>query len=298
MDRDYALYARIVAAGSLSGAGRALGVSPSWVSKRLSDLEQRLGSQLITRSTRRLALTAAGVRFHADVLAILAAAAAAEARVKQMDNVPSGPLRITAPTSFGRLHIAPYLKPFLDLYPAIQLSMDLSDRFVDLAGEGIDIAVRITAAVDPRLAVDRLGDSPRVLCAAPAYLVDHGAPPSLDSLGSHRLLAANGQLPWRLSGPDGEAVVTAPSAVETNSSEVVRELALAGVGIALRSLWDVQADLASNRLIRVLPDYEGSSEVGIYAVHLRTTRPRPALLAFRDFLTDVVARSIRRNIVE
>lgn len=292
MDRDYALFARIIEAGSLSGAGRALGVSPSWVSKRLSDLEERLGAQLIARSTRRLTLTAAGARFHADVLAILAAAAEAEARVKQLDEFPSGPLAVTAPTSFGRLHIAPHLKPFLDAYPAIDLSLDLSDGFVDLAAERIDIAVRITAAPDPHFASDRIGDSPRVLCAAPAYLDAHGAPATLEKLARHRLLAARGQMPWRLSGVGGEEVVSAASAVETNSSEVVRELALAGVGIALRSLWDVQADLAAGRLVRILPALTGSNETGIYAVRPAGARLRPAVAVFRDFLMGAVAEAI------
>ena len=194
-------------------------------------------------------------------------------------------LRVSAPTSFGRLHIAPHLKRFLDDYPRITLDLDLSDGFVDLMAARIDVAVRITPTVGGGVSARRLATNRRILCAAPAYIAQHGAPEDTAALARHQLLAATGQFPWRLTGGDGRTVsIDGTSRVRTNSSEVVRELCIAGVGIALRSLWDVSADLAAGRLVRILPDCEGSADVGIYAVSPRRPEIAPAVRAFTDFL--------------
>ena len=281
---EHALFAAVVAHGSLSAAGRALAISPPMVSKRLAALERRLGVRLIHRTTRRLALTEAGARFHEDVVAILTATAEAERRVSGAPGQPRGALRLSAPTSFGRLHVAPHLSGFLAACPLVDLTLDLSDAYSDLIGERIDLAIRITAAVPPDLAARRLTTSRRILCAAPAYLAQAGMPGDVAVLGGHRLLAADGQLPWRLMGPGGLRLVEGRSAVRTNSSEVVRELAVAGVGVALRSLWDVSHDLAAGRLVRVLADHEGSADVAIYAVHPRATLVSPNVTAMMAYL--------------
>lgn len=283
-DRDYELFAAIVETGSLSAAGRKLRLSPGMMSKRLSALESRLGAQLIHRTTRRLVLTSAGETFHEDVLAILAAAQAAEARVAGRPDPMSGALRVSAPTSFGRLYVAPYLRPFLDEHPRIELQLDLSDTYTDLVAERVDVAIRIAGAIGAGLDGHQLGASPRILCASPDYLQAHPEPESVLELARHHLLAAAGQTPWRLDGPDGPVVVQGESRVRTNSSEVVRELTLAGAGIALRSLWDVQRDIAAGRLVRVMPAYSGSAEAAIYAVHPRTPLAPARVAAFIDYL--------------
>ena len=284
VDRGYELFAQVIHAGSLSAAGRRLNISPAMVSKRLAALEARLGTRLIHRTTRRLTLTDAGERFHADVVAILAAAREAESRVSGQEKEMTGNLRISAPTSFGRLYVAPNLGGFLDAHPRVIVELDLSDGFSDLIAERIDVAIRITGAMAPSLVAHRLGDSPRVLCAAPSYLRAHGEPTRVADLADHHLLAAAGQLPWRLEGPAGGAIVDQPSRVRTNSSEVVRELTRAGAGIALRSLWDVDHDIAKGRLVRLLPDYAGASDAGIYAVYPRAPRVSASVTAFVEYL--------------
>lgn len=284
MDPDYDLFVAIVAAGSLSAAGRRLGLSPAMVSKRLRRLEGRLGAHLLRRSTRRLALTARGERLHEDLLAIMTALRAAEDRVRGGAHEPAGVLLVSAPTSFGRMHIAPHIGRFLERHPRVELALDLSDDFIDLTAQRVDLAIRITADLPPGLVAHRLATSRRVLCAAPAYLAQAGEPRSIGDLAGHRLLAASGQLPWRLSGPEGEVSVEGVSLVRTNSSEVARELALAGAGIALRSLWDVNEALARGALRRILPAYGGSSDLAIYAVHPPMGAPLPALASFVDFL--------------
>ncbi|PZU56484.1 MAG: LysR family transcriptional regulator [Sphingobium sp.] len=290
MDGDYRLFARIVESGSLSAAGRAMGLSPAMISKRLARLEARLGTTLVTRTTRRLALTEAGERFHADVQAILAAVEDAEARASGHDGQVAGPLRVSAPTSFGRLHVAPFLTTFLEAHPRLTMELNLSDDFTDLLGDRTDLAIRITTEVGAGLAARRLATSRRILCAAPAYLSRHPAPADIDALPDHHMLAAVGQLPWRLTRRDGRSsTVDGRSRVRTNSSEVVRELAIAGSGIALRSLWDVNSDLAAGRLVRVLPEWEGAADVGIYAVTPRRPWPLAAAVAFSDFLAALYA---------
>jgi len=288
IDPDYALFARVVDAGSIAAAARGANISPAMASRRLARLESRLGVRLVQRTTRRLALTPAGERFHADVVAILAAVEAAEARLTGAAAVPAGVLRVSAPTSFGRLHVAPQLHRFLGAHPQVALTLDLSDAFADLVAEGIDVGVRIAAAVPAGLDAHRLGDSRRVLCASPAYLAQAGVPVRIAELSAHRLLAAAGQMPWRLVAGARRASVDRVSHVRTNSSELVRELALSGVGIALRSRWDVGEALRAGTLVRVLPEWEGMRDVAIWAVHPRAPIVSPAVRAFVAFLRDVV----------
>lgn len=289
MDADYTLLARVVEAGSLSAAGRLMGLSPAMVSKRLARLEARLGVKLAHRTTRRLTLTEAGERFHADVVAILEAVRAAEERLTGGGEVPVGPLRVAAPTSFGRLHVAPHLPAYLERYCQVDLRIELSDTFSDLVADRIDVAIRIAPEIPAGLVATRLAHSRRVLCAAPAYLQNYGAPESLKDLADarrHRLLAADGQLPWRLVRGKQAVMVEGSSHVRTNSSEVVRELCVGGVGIALRSLWDVSKLLAEGSLVRLLPDYEGSLDVAIYAVRPKAAVEAPAVAAFVAFMAE------------
>ncbi|MGN7999125.1 LysR family transcriptional regulator [Sphingomonas sp. 22176] len=266
-DPDYDLFLEILAAGSISAAARRRGLSPPALSKRLMRLEDRLGARLLQRTTRRLVLTPAGRDLRDTIAPIRAALADAVARIAGRQRGIGGAVRVTAPTSFGRMHVVPALPAFLGAHPDIDLAIDLSDAFVDLLEGRHDLAIRIARSAGPGLIGHRLGTSRRVLCAAPAYLAQRGAPRSLAELAQHRLLAADGQLPWRLEGPAGPVTHPGRSRVATNSSEVVRELAVGGCGIALRSLWDVADALADGRLVRVLPDYAGSEEVGVFAVH-------------------------------
>lgn len=283
-DFDYELFARIAELGSISAAAAKLGISVPMASKRLARLETRLGTRLINRTTRRIALTAAGLQFRDDVVAILNAIQTAEERLVGVTQRLSGTLRISAPTSFGRMHVAPYLKPFLDTHPQIEIEFDLADGFVDLLRDGVDLAIRISASDPTSLGSRVLAPNQRILCAAPDYLDRHGTPASLRDLHHHTLLAAHGQSPWRLAGPDGTVTVDVKSAVRTNSSEVVRELALAGLGVALRSLWDVNADLSAGRLVRVLDAWQGLTDVQIHAVYPANPTPPRRVIAFIDYL--------------
>lgn len=295
MDPDYDLFLSIVAAGSISAAARgdpvsAAGrLSPASLSKRLARLEERLGVRLIHRTTRRMVLTPAGEMLHRDLLAITAALAEAEARIMGREDTPKGPLRITAPTSFGRMHLAPALAGFLAVYPGIALELDLSDDFVDLIASRYDVALRIAARVEGGLVAHRLVANRRVFCAAPGYLARRGTPERLADLARHDLLAAEGQMPWSLHGPAGPTTYAGTSIVRTNSSEVVREMALGGRGIALRSLWDVAPALASGALVRVLAAWEGSKEAALSLVHPPSPRVPAVVQALIGHMQGVFA---------
>ncbi|MGL5447203.1 MAG: LysR family transcriptional regulator [Rhabdaerophilum sp.] len=288
MDRlgDLEIFARVASTGSMSQAARDLGLSPPVVSKRIKRLEERLGTRLLQRTTRQIVLTEAGRGFHERVIAVLGAVDDAETWVSQRANVARGPLRISAPTTFGRLHVAPHLVRFLEKYPEISVDLSLADHFVDVVGDGFDVAIRIADLADTSLVAKKLASNHRLLCASPSYLEKHGKPQSLLELSRHRLLVHNADH-WRLYGPDGQVSVPVQSAVVTNSSEVIREAVLAGLGIALRSTWDVGPELNSGRLLPVLPTYRGGQRVAIYAVYPSRRHLPQKTRVFIDFLAEL-----------
>lgn len=285
---DMEIFARVVTAGSMSAAGREMGLSPAVVSKRIRRLEDKLGTRLLQRTTRQIALTEAGHGFYDRVLAILASVEEAETFVTRGSAQARGTLKVSAPTSFGRMHVAPYLARFLEANPDLYVSLDLSDEFVDIVGDGYDLAIRIAELSDSSLVARRLAPVHRVLCASPSYIERHGEPKSIDDLvENHVRVAAAAQDPWRLMGPRGLEIVKTDAPLRTNSSEVVREAVLAGVGIALRSTWDVGPELRDGKLQIVLPQYRASKDVGLHAVY-PTRRFLPAKVrVFIDFLAQL-----------
>jgi DNA-binding transcriptional LysR family regulator len=288
MDRlgDLEIFARVASTGSMSQAARDLALSPPVISKRIKRLEERLGTRLLQRTTRQIMLTEAGRGFHERVVAILGSVDEAESWVAQRAHVARGPLRISAPTTFGRLHVAPHLVRFLEAYPDITIDLSLSDSFVDVVGDGFDVAIRIADLADTSLVARKLAPNHRLLCAAPAYLERFGVPKALAELSAHRLLLHNADH-WRLDGPEGQITVPAPSVIVTNSSEVIREAVLAGLGIALRSTWDVGPELRTGRLVPVLPAYRGGKRVSVYAVYPSRRHLPQRTRVFIDFLADL-----------
>jgi DNA-binding transcriptional LysR family regulator len=284
---DYEIFTRVIKAGSLSAAARELHTTPAMISKRLTRLEDRLGVKLLHRTTRRLKPTEVGQSFYERVVAVLAAVADAESLAAIDSDRPRGLLRVSVPTSFGRLHVAPRLKDFLDTWPELRLQVDLSDEYVDLAAGGVDVAIRIGTLPDSTLIARRLAPNRRVLCASPVYLQKFGEPRELRDLDRHRLLAAEPQVAWRLEGPDGAVTYKPHSSLLTNSSELVRETVLSGMGIAFRSTWDVANELRLGSLVRVLPAYSGASDVNIYAVYAGRRLVPPKVRAFVDYFANV-----------
>jgi DNA-binding transcriptional LysR family regulator len=286
---DLEIFARVARTANMSAAGREMGFSPAVVSKRISLLEDRLGARLFQRTTRHLTLTETGEGYFKRVVDILSLIEEAEDFVSRRNTRPRGILKVTAPTTFSRLHIAPHLPDFLSRYSDIELDMQLTDNFVDIIRDGFDVAIRIGELRDSSLVARKLAADDRVLCATPGYLAEAGAPKSLGDLERHNCLLAGAQDVWRLEGPEGQVQVRVKGNIRSNSGEFVREALLSGLGIAMRSTWDIGAELESGALQVVLPHYKGSSSVGIFAVYpCREFMPNKVNV-FIEFLTEVCA---------
>jgi DNA-binding transcriptional LysR family regulator len=286
---DLEIFARVVSAGSLSAAGRELDLSPAVVSKRLRRLEDHLGTRLLQRTTRQIALTEAGQGFFERIVPILAGLDEAEAFVTRRSTIARGTLKITAPTSFGRLHIAPYLRNFMADNPDLNVNLMLTDKIVDIVGEGIDLAIRIGELADSSLVAKRLAPVSRILVAAPAYFRDRSPPKSLNDLSNHICIPPHNGEPWRLEGPEGAIIYRPVGPLLTNSSEVVREAVIGGVGIALRSTWDIGPELTSGALMRVLPEYEGNRSVAVHALYPSKQFLPAKVRLFIDYLVALYA---------
>ncbi|MBV2143065.1 LysR family transcriptional regulator [Falsochrobactrum sp. TDYN1] len=284
---DMEIFARVVATGSMSAAARDLGISPAVVSKRMGRLEERLGTRLMQRTTRRIALTEAGHGYYERVLEILGHIEEAEAFLARKSADARGTLKISAPTTFGRMHIAPYLMPFMRANSDLTVNMQLSDEMVDIVGEGYDLAIRIGDLPDSTLVTRRLAPVRRILVASPAYIEERGIPQRIEDLQDHICLAPHNNDPWRLEGPEGPMTIRPIGPLQTNSSEIVREAVLAGLGIAQRSTWDIGPELAAGKLVQLLPDYSASRHVAIHAVYPSRQFLPAKVRIFIDYLAEL-----------
>lgn len=281
---DLEIFARVVETGSLSAAGRVLGFSPAMISKRLKRLEEQLGTRLMQRTTRQISLTEAGQGFYERVLAILASVEEAKDFISRRSGQARGMLKISAPTSFGRMHIAPHINGFMQENPDLGIQLVLSDEFVDIVGQGYDLAIRIGELSESSLVARKLAPVRRILCASPAYVAIHGSPQSLADLADHVCLPPHNNDVWKLEGPDGAVLIRPTGPLQTNSSEVIREAVISGAGIALRSTWDIGPELADGRLVQVLPNYESSRNVAIHALYASRQFLPAKVRVFIDYL--------------
>jgi len=264
---DLDIFARVARTGNMSAAGREMGLSPAVVSKRISQLEERLGARLFQRTTRHLKLTETGTGYFKRVSDILSLCEEAEDFVSRRNTSPRGILKITVPTAFSRRHIAPHLEGFFTRYPEIELQVNVTDEVVDVIREGYDLAIRLGDPPDSSVVSRQLAPDTRVLCAAPAYIERNGMPANLAELELHNCLTADPIEVWRISGPEGETQLRPYGTVRSNSGEFMRELVLSGVGIGMLSLWDVGVELREGRLRLVLPKFRSVATNGVYAVY-------------------------------
>ena len=237
---------------SISAASRRLGLAKSVVSERLAELERALGVTLLQRSTRRLTLTSAGESLLPRARRILRELEEAAAEVDASSGKLAGPLRISAPVGFGVLHLGPAIARFLRDHPGIEMALELDDGFVDAATGGFDAVLRHGAIGDGRLIARRLATSRRLLVASPAYLAAHGTPASLTDLERHRgVLYANRSGDWRFAVGSAWSVVRPRAALRVNNGLVMRDAALAGLGLALLPTFFVHAEIRSGALVEV-----------------------------------------------
>lgn len=284
---DIAVFVRVVERGSFTLAADDLALSRAVVSKYVSRLEERLGARLLNRTTRRLSLTEAGAALFEASRGALERIEEAESAIARFQSEPRGRLRVSAPMSFGILHLGPLLAEFSRENPAVSLEISFDDRFVNLVEEGVDVAVRIGALTDSSLVARKLSTTRLVVCASPHYLAERGEPEMPEDLAAHNCLlysylsTAN---VWRFTAPDGRAIPVAVSGnLRANNGIVEAEAAVAGMGILMSPTFYVGPLIRQGKLKRILERYK-IAEMGIYAVYPQREHVPPKVRAFVDFL--------------
>ncbi|CAO3360192.1 Transcriptional regulator, LysR family [Azospirillum palustre] len=288
MDRldDMLAFIKVVDTKSFTAAADRLNLSKSVVSRRIGELENRLGARLLNRTTRKLSLTEVGQAYYERCTRILADLEEAEQAVADLHAAPRGRLRLNAPVSFGIMHLAPAVAEFLERYPAIEIDMDLNDRTVDLVDEGYDLAVRIGRLRDSSLIARRLAPARMALCASPAYLQKHGVPQTPDELGGHACLIYTNVptpdlWPFIVDGEMRSVRVSGP--IRSNNGDLLREAAASGVGFIMSPTFLCGQALARGELVSVLHRHV-PSEVSVNAVYPQNRHLSPKVRVFVDFL--------------
>ncbi|WP_238587448.1 LysR family transcriptional regulator [Cupriavidus sp. IDO] len=278
-----ASFVTVVEAGSITEAARRLNLSKSVVSDRLVELEKALGATLLRRTTRKLTLTEDGASFLDRATRIMREVQEASTDVAERRGRLAGALRISAPVTFGRMHLGPALYPFLASHPELELTLDLNDRRVDAAADGYDAVVRHGPLEDSRLVAWQLAPSRRLLVASPAYLREKGRPASAEQLRQHRgiFYLNRGAADWRLQGKDGTEVVRAPIALRVNNGDMMCDAAEAGLGIALLPTFIAGPSIRRGTLVVVDVGLQAIPE-SIYIAHPEGRRASARLRAFAE----------------
>ncbi len=293
---NIALFVQVVKAGGLAAAGRQIGLSPASMTARINALEQHYEIRLLNRTTRKISLTDTGERFYNACLRVLAEIEDAEAHLRDDKKSLSGRLRVTAPSDFGRQYIAPALSEFTKSHNDITPYLHLTDGIMNLTEHNFDLGIRFGNLPDSNLIMKRLADNHRVLVASPDYLTQYGIPTKPDDLMEHRCLVMerlgeplNG---WRFHQNKKEYIIKVTPALISNDGAIIRQWALAGIGIAYKSIWDVKQDIKEGTLITLLNDYvlgfhhSDNKKIGLQLVYpSRQYLPRQ-VVAFIGFLQE------------
>ena len=290
--RQISTFVEVVARGSLSAAARAEGIAPAMIGRRLDALEARLGVKLLQRTTRKLALTDEGAAFLEDCQRILAELEEAESAVAERSARATGHLMISAPAGFGRQHVAPLLPSFLAEHQDLTATLNMTDRVTDIVGEGIDVAIRIASLADSNLVSVKLADNERVVVAAPSYLKRHGTPETLADLARHNCLAISSegsQRGWTFRENGKNVVLKVGGNMGCNDGQVLHEWALAGKGLAWRSMWEVGSEIEAGKLRTMLSDFAAPGN-DIHAVFAQRRHLPLRIRAFVDFLRRAYAQ--------
>ena len=280
------VFVATVDAGSISAASEAFNISPVMAGKHIRHLEARLGSKLLTRTTRRQSLTEIGRQYYERCRNILSEIKAAESGAEAMRAAPRGTLKVTAPVSFGTQCLAPAVTDYLALHDEVNLDLNLNDRVVDIVEEGYDAAIRIGTLDDSGLVARALQPYRMLICAAPEYLARHGEPRVPADLARHQCLDFlhwNKRLVWQLTDPQGAQSALPASRFRSNNGQALRMAALRGFGIIMQSGILLADDVAAGRLVPILKDYLPAARP-IHLVYPRDRQPTPKLTTFVEFV--------------
>ena len=284
---DMAYFAEVVERGGFAAAGRALGLPKSRLSRRVAELEARLGVRLLQRTTRKLSLTEVGEVYHRHCMAMRDQADAAADAVAQAQTEPRGTIRIACPVTLAQTTLGEVMPLFLARYPLVKVDMRVSNRVVDLVEEGYDVAIRIATLPSSTLISKRLTSTRMVLCASPKYIKKHGAPAHPSELSGHAVLAYtywSTKDEWHFDGPAGHVSVRTNPCIHTNSGDTCRVAALAHQGIIMQPSFLVGDDLAAGTLVELIPQFH-AMELGVYAVYPTRKHVSPKVRALIDFLS-------------
>ncbi|MHC8406955.1 MULTISPECIES: LysR family transcriptional regulator [unclassified Pseudomonas] len=281
---DMRIFCQVMDSGSFTAAADQLGLSKQFVSRRLMQLEERLGVRLLNRSTRRLDVTPLGQSYYESALRLLGDVEQVEQGIAGQTSEPRGTIRVSAPLSFALAHLGCLLPLFLQRYRDVTVEVDLSDRSVDLLGEGYDLALRIGVLEDSTLIARRIASVDRVYCASPAYLKERGTPLKPEDLQGHDCLpyGHGRQVQWRFEGPGKPLAVNVAGRMRVNNGEVLKDAAVAGLGITYLPTFIVGAALREGSLVTVLDEFRTGPLTlsAVYPQHRQGSRPVQALVEF------------------
>jgi DNA-binding transcriptional LysR family regulator len=291
---DFAVFVSVVEAGSITAASQNLGLAPSGISRALSRLEEKVGTTLLNRTTRRMHLTEEGAFLFDHAREILHRMEDLEERLTCRLGAPAGRLRINAATAFMLHAIVPHIGAFRDLYPGIELQLNASEPNIDLLAESTDIAIRVGPLGDPALRVRPLGAVQLYVVASPDYLALYGRPTSTEGLAGHALIGftePESRNLWPIRDRDGMQFQARP-AVSASSAETIRQLALAGHGIACLANFMTAQDVADGRLVRLMPDALNGHLQPVNAVFYRNSTPSIRIQCFLDFIAPRLKKTL------
>jgi DNA-binding transcriptional LysR family regulator len=287
---DLRIFLAVSNAGSLSAAARQLNIGPMQVSRRIAVLEQELGVRLFHRTTRSVALTAEGEAFFPYANTMSEAEESARGALSPAPASASGTLKLTAPSVFGQTIIQPFLPALLERHPDLRIDLDLSDRMLDIVGQGLDLALRIATLDDSELVARRIAGNPRIICAAPHYLRRYGVPARVADLDEHRCIVLHSVPRWPVVVDGALQRRRVHARFTTSSVDAVRTATLQGLGLAMLTYWDVHEQLRTGELVGVVLEDAAMEDLSIWAV-MPTRRYVPARVKiFLDALEQELAR--------
>lgn len=284
MNNDHLrLFIRIASTHNISMAGNELGLSPPVASMHITKLEEALGVKLIHRTTRKVSLTEEGREFLPHAEEVLNAVDSAKASVGAGSFTPQGTIRVTAPASFGRMHIVPALKGFIEAYPELKVDLRQSDSIVDMVEGGYDIAIRNASLNSSTLVARKLANDKRIICASPKYIKKYGEPKTPQDIYNHQCINLIGIDNWTFNTSKGQQKIKAKGAIRIDNGESIRDACVDGIGLTICSIWCAYNELKEGNLIQVLKDHPLQSDTAIWAVYLSSRLLAPKVRAFIDY---------------
>ena len=280
------LFVRIASTANISLAGRELNISPAVASAHIGKLEETLGVRLIHRTTRKVSLTDDGELFLSHAQEVLDSIETAQAAVGSGAQTPQGTLRVTAPASFGRMHIVPAIPEFLEQYPKLNIDFRFSDSILDVVEGGFDVAIRDAELKDSNLHAKKLADDKRIIVAAKSYIDKYGAPETPSDLKNHKIVNLTGLEVWDFRGAHGVTSVKTPNYLRMDNGEAVRDACIQGCGITLTATWCSSPYLEKGELVQILQNYPLATDCALWAVYPSNRLLAPKVRAFIDFLAE------------